>query len=112
MRVVADHLVDAMGDGTPLFGRKRAFRPAEVEAHAVDSDPRTGLIHVVAKHVFERALQKVRGGVVPPNLTPPRFMNAGTDPIAARELTLDDDAVVRDRFAHVLRIAHLEESLC
>src|ERR1700728_4459042 len=88
MRVVADHLVDAVGDGTPLFGRQRTFRRAEVEAHAVDANPRTSLIYLVAEHVFERALQKMRGRVVPPNLAPPRFKNAGADPIAGRELAV------------------------
>src|SRR3984957_4796200 len=109
MRVVADHLVDALGDGTPLFGRQRAFRPAEVETHAVDADPRTGLIDLVAKHVFECALQKVRRRVVPPYLAPPRFKNAGTDAIAGRKYSMGDAAVVRDRFAHVLGIAHVED---
>ena len=56
-RVVANHLVDARGDRVLLFGRQARRRVAEIEAHAIDADPRTGLRHLVAEHVFERALQ-------------------------------------------------------
>src|ERR1700728_2691418 len=109
MRVVADQFVNAVRDRTPLFGCQRALRPAEVEAHAIDPNPRTGLIDLIAEHVFERSLQKMRRRMMPANLTPPRFEDPGADSIPGRKLSLDDAAVMRDRFAHVLRIANVEE---
>ena len=57
MMVVADHRVDARDDIPFLRRRERARGIAEVEAHPIDADPRSGLNDIVAQRILERALQ-------------------------------------------------------
>ena len=110
MRVVADHFVDAMCDVALLFVRERAARPAEIETHAVDADPRAGLRHVVAERILQRALQEMRRGVVAPDLAPPPVEDGRGDAFADRNLAALDGTGVCDRFAHVLRVVDFEEA--
>src|SRR5215831_2742457 len=64
VRIVTDHLVDAMRDRALLLRSQRPARPPEVEPHAIDSDPGTGLIDLFAENVFERSLQEMRRRVM------------------------------------------------
>ena len=108
MRVITNHLVYAPRDGALLLRAQSTSGPAKIKTHAIDSDPGTGLVDLLAEHVLERPLQKMRRCVVPADLSPPSLGNARTHSRAGRDLAFDHDAVMRDCFAHVLSIAYVE----
>src|SRR5579862_9932764 len=97
-----------MCDGTLLLRSQRSAGPSKIESHPIDSDPRAGLIDLLAQNVFQRALQQMCRRVMAPYFLPPPLQNARAHLFPDRDLAGEHGAVMRDRFAQILRVANVE----
>jgi hypothetical protein len=80
-----DEIVDARSDLRALFFRELSDRRIEIEARAVCEDRAPALRDALACDVFERALQEMRHGMVPPDLAPPHRVDHRVDAVAVFE---------------------------
>src|SRR5579872_2650855 len=111
MMILTYQLVDTAGNCIFLLRREAAARPTKIESHAIDTDPRTRLHDFVAQDVLQRALQKVRRGVMTPNLFPPYRIDCSVDAFTASQNSRAQCTVMRNRIAGVLRVGYVEDRL-
>src|SRR6202790_5140179 len=106
MVVIANERVDPRDDIALLRRPERAAWRAEVEAHAVDADPRAGLDDIVAEHVLQRALPEVRARVLAPDLLAPERIDRGVHDVTRDDRSATHDSAMRDRSAEPLSVEH------
>ena len=74
----------------------------EVEAQPVGRDERALLRHMIAEHLAQRLVQKMRRRMIGAHLPAPLVIDVELEREAGRELAFLDDALMNDEIAELL----------